>query len=153
MPASFTGPLARRLDNLCTIGVTEVSQSTELEPGTAYIGRGDADLIVSRRGTRLLAMSAPINSRYRWHPSVDRLVESAMDAVMPQQLIGILMTGMGDDGAAAMRRLHELGGTTIAEAKDSAVVWGMPGSLVALGGASETVTLDRICQRLLAEVS
>ena len=77
-----------------------------------------------------MAMSAPAEADYPWHPSTDRLVTSAMEHVAPQQLIGVLMTGMGNDGAEAMASLHEAGGTTIAEAEETAVVWGMPGELV-----------------------
>jgi two-component system chemotaxis response regulator CheB len=150
MPATFTGPLARRLDGLCKIGVTEVQRPTVLASGCAYIGRGDADLIVSRRAGRLVAMSAPARPGYPWHPSADRLVRSAMDELPPGQLIGVLMTGMGDDGAEAMALLHAQGGRTIAEAEETAVVWGMPGELVKAGGADWVLPLPRIAERLRA---
>jgi two-component system chemotaxis response regulator CheB len=150
MPATFTGPLARRLDGLCKIGVTEVQRPTVLAPGCAYIGRGDADLIVSRRAGQLVAMSAPARPAYPWHPSTDRLVRSAMDELPPAQLIGVLMTGMGDDGAEAMALLHAQGGRTIAEAEETAVVWGMPGELVKAGGADWVLPLQRIAERLRA---
>ena len=149
MPASFTGALASRLDGLCKLRVTEVSRPTLLEAGVAYIGRGDADVIVTRRPAGLMAMSAPAESDYPWHPSTNRLVESALRHVAPSQLIGVLLTGMGDDGAAAMARLHELGGATIAESKDTAVIWGMPGELVAAGGADWTEPVHNIAARLL----
>ena len=148
MPASFTGALAKRLDELCAVRVVEVSRPTRLEASHVYIGRGDADLIVTRRGAGLMAMSAPSDADYPWHPSTNRLVDSALRHVAPQQLIGVLMTGMGNDGAAAMTRLHEAGGTTIAEAKDTAVVWGMPGELVAAGGADWTEPVHTIAARL-----
>jgi two-component system, chemotaxis family, protein-glutamate methylesterase/glutaminase len=150
MPATFTGPLARRLDGLCRIAVTEVQRPTVLAPGCAYIGRGDADLIVSRRAGQLVAMSAPARPGYPWHPSTDRLVRSAMDELAPGQLIGVLMTGMGDDGAEAMTLLHAQGGRTIAEAEETAVVWGMPGELVKAGGADWVLPLPRIAERLRA---
>jgi two-component system, chemotaxis family, protein-glutamate methylesterase/glutaminase len=150
MPATFTGPLARRLDGLCRITVAEVQRPTVLAPGCAYIGRGDADLIVSRRAGQLVAMSAPARPGYPWHPSADRLVRSAMDELPPGQLIGVLMTGMGDDGAEAMALLHAQGGRTIAEAEETAVVWGMPGELVKAGGADWVLPLPRIAERLRA---
>jgi two-component system chemotaxis response regulator CheB len=76
-------------------------------------------------------------------------VESALKHVAPTDVVGVLMTGMGNDGAAAMTRLHELGGTTIAESKATAVVWGMPGELVAAGGADWTEPVHKIATRLL----
>jgi two-component system chemotaxis response regulator CheB len=148
MPASFTGPLAARLDKLCAITVVEVSRPTLLEPGCAYIGRGDADLLVSRRAARLTALAAPAQADYPWHPSADRLVRSALDHVPAAQLVGVLMTGMGNDGAAAMTLLRDQGGRNIAEAEDTAVVWGMPGELVKAGGADYVLPLQDIAQHL-----
>jgi two-component system chemotaxis response regulator CheB len=80
MPASFTGPLSRRLDAICEINVTEVIGPTVLEAGCAYIGRGNADLIVSRRSTGMVAMLAPAQADYPWHPSTDRLVRAPWTA-------------------------------------------------------------------------
>ncbi|SDA31686.1 chemotaxis-specific protein-glutamate methyltransferase CheB [Sphingomonas sp. NFR15] len=150
MPASFTGALARRLDRICALDVIEVSGAVPLEPGRAYIGRGDADVIVSRRGGAVVAMSAPNDPARLWHPSVDRLVESAAAVLAPERLVGVLMTGMGNDGATAMADLHRRGGHTIAESAETAIVWGMPGALVAAGGAGETVPLERIAPTLTA---
>lgn len=148
MPASFTGALARRLDRLCALDVVEVSSAMPLEPGCAYIGRGDADVIVSRRAGALVAMSAPSDPARLWHPSVDRLVETAAASLAPERLVGVLMTGMGNDGANAMADLYRGGGHTIAESAETAIVWGMPGALVAANGASETLPLDRIAPAL-----
>jgi two-component system, chemotaxis family, protein-glutamate methylesterase/glutaminase len=152
MPASFTGPLAKRLNGLSALSVTEVLQTAPLSPGYAYIGRGEADLIVTRRGRRLVAMAAPANPEYPWHPSADRLVRSAMAQLPASQIIGVLLTGMGSDGALAMGDLHEQGGRTIAEAEETAVVWGMPGQLVAAKRADWVVPLPAIAdclQRLM----
>ncbi|HEX3950579.1 MAG TPA: chemotaxis-specific protein-glutamate methyltransferase CheB [Steroidobacteraceae bacterium] len=148
MPASFTGSLAKRLDGICSINVIEVRQPTLLQVGCAYIGRGDADIVVSKRASSLVAMTVPINPSYPWHPSTDRLVRSAMEHLPPAQLIGILMTGMGDDGAKAMTELRLKGGRTIAEAEETAVIWGMPGELVRAAGATWTLPLPRIAQKL-----
>jgi two-component system chemotaxis response regulator CheB len=144
MPASFTGPLAKRLDGLCALTVEEVVRPVILKAGNVYIGRGDADIVVSRRAAGLIAMSAPSRSDYPWHPSADRLVRSAMEHVKASQLIGVLMTGMGNDGAEAMAHLHAGGGKTIAEAKETAVVWGMPGELAKAGGADWILALPAI---------
>jgi two-component system chemotaxis response regulator CheB len=152
MPASFTGALARRLNGICALSVVEVGAAVVLQPGVVYIGRGDADLIVSRRAAGLVAMAAPSQAGYPWHPSTDRLVRSAMDLLPASQLVGVLMTGMGNDGAEAMTLLHAGGGKTIAEAEETAVVWGMPGELAKAGGADWILPLGGIAERLQALV-
>jgi two-component system chemotaxis response regulator CheB len=148
MPASFTGPMARRLDGLCELSVVEVSRPVAPRPGVVYIGRGDADLIVTLRPSGLMVTAAPSEAGYPWHPSADRLVRTAMQHVPARQLIGVLMTGMGNDGAQAMTRLKSLGGHTIAESEETAVVWGMPGELVKAGGADWVLPLPDIADRL-----
>jgi two-component system chemotaxis response regulator CheB len=153
MPATFTGPLARRLDGLSALTIVEVTRPMPLEPGHAYVGRGDGDLIVSRRPSGLVAMAAPAQPNYPWHPSTDRLVRSALQHVSPNRLVGVLMTGMGHDGAAAMAEMRAQGGRTIAEAQETAVVWGMPGELVKAGGADHVLPLPAIAERLLMMVS
>jgi two-component system chemotaxis response regulator CheB len=152
MPATFTGALARRLDKICALAIQEVDKAMPLIPGHAYIGRGDADLLLSRRNGALIAMPAPVSAEHYWHPSVERLVKSGMRLLAPERLIGVLMTGMGTDGATAMTELKTLGGRTIAESAESAVVWGMPGALVANQGASLVCPLDEIAERLLSLV-
>jgi two-component system chemotaxis response regulator CheB len=149
MPAAFTGPLARRLDKLCALTVCEVVEPMPLLPGNVYIGRGDADVIIGRRASGPTVMAAPALPELRWHPSVDRLTASAMDHLDPSRLVGVLMTGMGNDGARTMGELRRRGGQTIAEAEETAVVWGMPGELVKAGGADVVVPLDRIAGRLI----
>ena len=148
MPAGFTGPLANRLDGICALNVMEAARPMPMQPGCVYIGRGDADLVISKRPSGLVVMPVPANATYPWHPSTDRLVRSAMAHVAASQLVGILMTGMGNDGAAAMAELRANGGTTIAEAEETAVVWGMPGELVRAGGASCVLPLPEIANRL-----
>jgi two-component system, chemotaxis family, protein-glutamate methylesterase/glutaminase len=135
MPASFTGHFAKRLDRQCELQVIEVSHPMPLHAGTIYIGQGDADLIVAPRPTGMIAMSVPGRRDYLWHPSVERLVASALEQYDATQLVGVMMTGMGRDGADAMAQLRKQGGRTIAEAESTAIVWGMPGELVRNGGA------------------
>jgi two-component system chemotaxis response regulator CheB len=149
MPASFTGAFARRLDRQCAIQVVEVSRPMPLQPGTVYIGRGDADLIVARRSSGLSAMSVPAQRDYPWHPSVERLVSSALDHYPATRLVGVLLTGMGRDGADAMTRLRQRGGRTVAEAESTAIVWGMPGELVRKGGAEFVRPIDDIARTVL----
>jgi two-component system, chemotaxis family, protein-glutamate methylesterase/glutaminase len=148
MPASFTGALARRLDGLSALTITEVVKPVQLIRGHAYIGMGDADIIVSSRATGLVAMPAPPDPDWPWHPSTDRLVRTAMNHLPASQLIGVLMTGMGSDGAAAMATLRGKGGSTIAEARETAVVWGMPGELVTMNGADRVLPLHEIADCL-----
>ncbi|MCR5874530.1 chemotaxis-specific protein-glutamate methyltransferase CheB [Phenylobacterium sp. J426] len=153
MPRAFTGALARRLDALCELDVVEVVRPTPLQPGCVYIGRGDADVIVTRRSSGLFALGAPADPAYRWHPSADRLVDSAREVLPAANLAGVLMTGMGNDGAAAMTRLYAEGGWTAAEAEETAVVWGMPGELVRAGGARVVAPLEALADALLAAVA
>jgi two-component system chemotaxis response regulator CheB len=148
MPESFTGVFARRINSLSAIEVIEVNRPTPLRSGVAYIARGDADMVVGRRGGELNAIPMPASSQHIWHPSVERLVTSAMEHVDPDQLLAVMLTGMGDDGADAMGELRSRGGRTIAEAEDTAVVWGMPGELVKRGGASLVVPLHRVADQI-----
>lgn len=152
MPAAFTRSLAMRLDRLCALPVSEVTGPTLLEPGQIYIARGDADMILSRRPDGLIALPAPASAKHRWHPSVDRLTASAMDHMPAERLVGVLMTGMGNDGATAMAALRTAGGRTIAESEETAVVWGMPGELVRADGADFVEDVDAIAARLIRVV-
>lgn len=153
MPAAFTDSLARRLDGLCALQVKEVTRPMPIEAGYVHIARGDADMIVSQRAAGAIVLPTPANPALRWHPSVDRLVSSAMSQLPPQRLIGILMTGMGNDGAASMAALLQAGGRTIAEAEETAIVWGMPGALVKAGGAGIIEPLEAIAARLAGLVA
>jgi two-component system chemotaxis response regulator CheB len=148
MPQSFTGVFAQRINDLSGIEVVEVARPMPLRGGVAYVGRGDADLLITCRVGKLIALTAPSSQAHNWHPSVDRLVLSAMEHVEPKNLLGLMLTGLGNDGAAAMKQLHSRGGRTIAESEDSAIVWGMPGELVKLGGATLVLPLQRVADQL-----
>lgn len=148
MPANFTGVLARRLDAASRIRVVEVTGPTPLQPGCAYIAKGDADMLIATRPSGLIALPTPASSRHLWHPSVDRMVFSAMEHMEPSRLIGVLMTGMGNDGAEAMTALHQKGGRTIAEAEETAVVWGMPQDLIRRGGADMVLPVQSVADQL-----
>ena len=105
MPASFTGAFAKRLDRICELQVVEVNRPMPLRAGMIYIGRGDADLVVAQRSSGMNAMPVPAQRDYPWHPSVERMVTSALELYEPTRLVGVLMTGMGRDGADAMTQL------------------------------------------------
>ena len=124
-----------------------------LQAGTIYIGRGDADVIVAPRPTGMIAMPVPAQRDYPWHPSVERMVTSALEHYDATQLVGVLMTGMGRDGADAMTLLRKQGGRTIAEAESTAVVWGMPGELVKNGGAEFVRPVEDIAGAIVELVS
>jgi two-component system chemotaxis response regulator CheB len=153
MPATFTGAFAQRLDRICALSVREVRQATFLKPGCVHIAQGDADLIVAHRPAGLIALPVPASQAHRWHPSVDRMVTSALNHVPANRQVGVLLTGMGDDGATAMSRLRAEGGHTIAQDEDTAVVWGMPGELVRRGGADIVVPLPDIARTIAQAVS
>ncbi|MEU8656908.1 chemotaxis-specific protein-glutamate methyltransferase CheB [Actinoplanes philippinensis] len=148
IPASFTGALARRLDEICALRVHEVDRIMNLQRGHIYIGRGNADVVVARRTDGLIVKSVPATTEYRWHPSVDRLVASARRYIDPARLVCALLTGMGDDGAKEMTAVKEGGGRTIAEAEETAVVWGMPGELARKGGATAVLPAYEIAEKL-----
>ncbi|MBD8907069.1 chemotaxis-specific protein-glutamate methyltransferase CheB [Methylorubrum zatmanii] len=153
MPGSFTGAFAQRLDRLCALTVQEATVPVPLAPGHVYIGRGDADVVIERRLGRLVVGSVPSDPALRWHPSVDRLVRSARAVLPPEALVAVELTGMGDDGAAAMAELRAAGGRTIAESEASAVVFGMPGELIRRGGATLTLAARSIPTQLVGWVS
>ncbi|WP_424813430.1 chemotaxis-specific protein-glutamate methyltransferase CheB [Roseococcus sp. YIM B11640] len=153
MPATFTASLAQRLDGLCALRVTHVDRPTPVAPGSVYMARGDADMIVSLRADGPVVLPTPSSAEHRWHPSVDRLVSSALAHLPAERLAGVLMTGMGNDGATAMTALRAAGGATIAEAEETAVVWGMPGELVRAGGADYVLPLEDIARQLVQIVT
>jgi two-component system chemotaxis response regulator CheB len=149
MPASFTKALAQRMDKLCALQVVEVTKQLKLEAGTVYVGKGDADILLKRQGDDVVAMPAPSSPDYAWHPSVDALVKSAQTILPPEQIIGVLLTGMGDDGAKEMANLKLAGGHTIAESEESAVVNGMPRELIERGGADIVLPAEQIAAQLI----
>jgi two-component system chemotaxis response regulator CheB len=152
MPANFTDTFARRMDGLCQLEVVEAATAMPLEPGRIYIGRGGTDLAVSDRAGRLYAVPRPESPGVLWHPSVEILVETALQHVAPERLVGVMLTGMGNDGAAAMARLRQLGGRTIAESADTAIVFGMPAELIERQGASLVLPCHQIAAQLRAWV-
>jgi two-component system chemotaxis response regulator CheB len=149
MPSTFTGSLARRLDEICALRVVEVATPMTTQPGTVYIARGGTDMVLTRRGAHRLVMPMPPAADIPWHPSVDRLVESALRCAAPDRLVGVLLTGMGADGAASMAQMHERGSRVVAEAEESCVVFGMPQELIRRGGADAVLPSDRIAAQLL----
>ncbi|CAK0757975.1 Protein-glutamate methylesterase/protein-glutamine glutaminase 3 [Gammaproteobacteria bacterium] len=153
MPANFTGAFAARMNNLCRLQVAEVTRPLLVAPGTIYIGRGGADVLMSARKSGIHVVTAPENHQYLWHPSVELLMLSALEHYRASQLIGVMLTGMGYDGAEAMTELHRRGGRTIAESEETAVVYGMPAELVDRGGASLVLPVQQIATQLIGWLS
>lgn len=144
MPAMFTGPFAQRLGRHCALQVQEAADTLPLQAGNIYVARGGMDAVLLRQGGRICISPRPEDPDQFWHPSVETMMRSAMQLFTPRALIGVMLTGMGYDGAEAMAELRRQGGRTVAESEDSAVVWGMPGELVRRKGASQVAHQDEI---------
>ncbi|KAA9008005.1 chemotaxis-specific protein-glutamate methyltransferase CheB [Histidinibacterium aquaticum] len=147
MPEKFTAAFARRLDGLCTVRVSEARDGDRPERGEVLIAPGDSHLILRRhgRGYRTDIVSGPYVARHR--PSVDVLFRSTAIAAGPAAQ-GILMTGMGDDGARGLVEMRTAGAATLIQDEASSVVWGMPGEAMRMGGADRAVPLDRIAEAI-----
>jgi two-component system chemotaxis response regulator CheB len=143
MPAGFTAAFARRLDGLCRIEVKEAEDGDMVCDGRALIAPGGRHLIVERSvgGYRARVLDGPLVSRHR--PSVDVLFRSVAQAAGPRAT-GVLLTGMGDDGAAGLKELRDAGAETIAQDEASCVVFGMPRVAIALGAAGQVLPLSAI---------
>jgi two-component system chemotaxis response regulator CheB len=143
MPERFTAAFARRLDGMCRIDVKEAEDGDAVLPGRALIAPGNRHLLMHRNGARycVAVKDGPLVSRHR--PSVDVLFRSAAQYAAPNA-VGIIMTGMGDDGARGLLEMRKAGAATLAQDEESCVVFGMPKEAIALGAASRVVPLDRI---------
>jgi two-component system chemotaxis response regulator CheB len=148
MPEKFTASLAERLNSLCAIEVREARNGDRVIPGLALIAPGGKHTKLLRSGAQFTVevFDGPVVNHHR--PSVDVLFRSAAQCAA-KNAVGIIMTGMGDDGARGMRDMHEAGAWTIAQDEASCVVYGMPKEAVRMGGVSETVPLQSIADRLL----
>ena len=148
MPANFTDTFSRRMDSLCALDVVEVASAMAISAGKVYIGRGGTDITVTARAGVLHVAPRPETPTVLWHPSVEVLVDSAMQQLAPKQLLGVMLTGMGNDGADAMARLHAAGGRTIAESAETAVVFGMPNELIERRGATLVLPCTAVAAQL-----
>ena len=148
MPASFTLPFAQRLDGICALPVVEVSRPLTLEPATIYIAKGGADMQVVLRGGKPTVIPTPENAEFLWHPSVELLGRTALEHYDATHVLGVMLTGMGNDGSDSFSSIKKKGGRTIAESEDSAVVFGMPAELINKGGATVTLHADKIARQI-----
>lgn len=148
MPETFTASFARRLDGLCAPRVLEAQGNEKIEAGTVYIAPGHSHLQI-RRGpagylTELLA-TPPVN---RHRPSVDVLFDSAA-SVIGRQAVGVILTGMGKDGAQGLLRMRQAGAHTFGQDEATCVVYGMPREAFLIGAVEEQCALDDIARRTL----
>lgn len=148
MPASFTQSFAERMNGLCALQVVEVNRPMALRAGTVYIAKGGADMQVVQRAGCLTAIPKPESAEHLWHPSVELLGRSVLAHFDPAQVLAVMLTGMGSDGADAFTQIKQQGGRTIAESEDSCVVFGMPAELIRRGGASVTLHADDIAEQI-----
>ena len=149
MPAGFTTSYAARLDGLCRIRVAEARDGERILPGHAYIAPGGvAHLSVERSGANYIARVVDAEPVNRHRPSVEVMFASAARVVGPNAL-GIMLTGMGADGAAAMRAMRDAGSYNLVQDEASCVVFGMPREAIAAGAADEVLALAQIAPRLI----
>ena len=152
MPAGFTTSFANRLDALCKIRVQEARNGERILPGHAYIAPGGHHLRLSRSGSNYVAVVEDTEPVNRHRPSVEVLFRSAAQVLGPNA-IGIMLTGMGADGAAAMREMKDAGSYNYVQDEASCVVFGMPRVAIQHGAAHEVLTLTQITPALLARLS
>lgn len=152
MPKEFTPLLARRLDAECAVRVSEAKEGDELAPGRVLIAPGDQHMIVAptAMGPRIRLVQGPAVNFSR--PSVDVLF-SSVARCFGKQAVGVLLTGMGSDGAKGLLEMRQAGAHTIAQDEESSVVFGMPREATKLGAAFQVISLRQIPEHLLASVA
>lgn len=148
MPQAFTGPFAKRLDGLCQISVKEAEPGDRLKPGQAFIAPGGKHLLLKQLVSRVdLEISAePASALYK--PSANVLIASAAEAV-GRRALGVILTGMGNDGMEGIRALKQKGGRALAQSDASCVVYGMPKAIVDAGLSDEVVDIDDMAQAIM----
>jgi two-component system, chemotaxis family, protein-glutamate methylesterase/glutaminase len=151
MPAGFTKSFANRLDTLCKISVSEAVDGTRILPGHAYIAPGDKHLLLGRSGANYVTKLSDADPVSRHKPSVDVLFDSAAEAA-GKNAIGVIMTGMGKDGAAGMAKMKQAGTYNFAQDEASCVVFGMPKEAIAHGGVDEVLPLQELPQAVLKQL-
>ncbi|MFO7305959.1 MAG: chemotaxis response regulator protein-glutamate methylesterase [Gammaproteobacteria bacterium] len=148
IPAAFSRAFAERINQCVAMSVCEAADGQYILPGHAYIAPGDRHLLVERDGARYRCRLSDGPRVNRHRPSVDVMFRSVAQNVGPNA-IGVLLTGMGDDGARGLLEMMKAGAHTIAQDEATSVVWGMPGSAVRLGAAQQVLPLHRIPEELM----
>jgi two-component system chemotaxis response regulator CheB len=148
MPPGFTKSYAARLDGLTRLAVAEAEDGQRVLPGHAYIAPGGKHLAVERSGANYIARVSDGDPVNRHKPSVEVLFESAA-RVVGRNALGVMLTGMGGDGARAMRTMRDAGSFNLVQDEASCVVFGMPREAIAHGAAQEVLPLGKIAPRLV----
>ena len=148
MPPGFTTSYAARLNNLCRIAVKEAADGERILPGHAYLAPGGFHLSVERSGANYIARVRDGDPVNRHRPSVEVLFQSAA-RVAGRNAIGVMLTGMGADGARAMKEMRDAGAYNVAQDEASCVVFGMPREAIAAGACQEVLPVKRIAQHLI----
>ena len=143
MPEGFTSSFARRLDSLCKISVSEAAGNERILPGHAYIAPGHSHLLLTRSGANYMTKIEQTDPVNRHRPSVDVLFRSAAVAA-GKNAVGVILTGMGKDGAAGMLEMKNAGAHNFAQDEASCVVFGMPREAIAIGAAHEVAPLGAL---------
>ena len=152
MPSNFTGPFAERLNQISIVSVKEAEDREPLQKGTVYIAPGRGHMGVFRKKITETLISISGNSgEYIYKPSVDALMLSAVE-VYSGQVLGVILTGLGNDGEHGMREIKNKGGRTIAQDEQTCVVYGMPRSVIQSGLADKIVPLDEIAGEIINAV-
>jgi two-component system chemotaxis response regulator CheB len=151
MPEGFTGAFSRRLDECCGIEVREAADGDRIVQGQALIAPGNRHVTVVRRGPSygVTLRDGPLVSRHR--PSVDVLFRSVSQVAGPDA-VGVILTGMGSDGAQGLLEVKRAGGSTIAQDEETCVVFGMPKEAIEQGGVEQVVPLSKVGKAILDEV-
>lgn len=153
MPQGFSAAFAQRLDNICGVSVCEARHGQRILPGHVYIAPGgDYHLEVRREASRYCCHLRAGELVKRHRPSVEVLFDS-MASVVGSQAIGVLLTGMGTDGAEALGRMRAAGAHTIAQDEATSVVWGMPGAAVKMGAAERVLPIGGIAGAIIETAS
>jgi two-component system chemotaxis response regulator CheB len=148
MPPGFTRAFAERMNTLCAVRVKEASDGDRMIPGHVLIAPGNYHLALTRSGANYAVRVFNGESVNRHRPSVDVLFHSIAD-LAGANAVGVLLTGMGNDGAAGLKSMRDRAAHTIAQNEETSVVFGMPKEAIALGAATEILPLPRICDGIL----
>jgi len=148
MPEKFTAAFARRLDSLCAVSIKEAEDDDSVVRGRVLIAPGNRHTLLKRSGARYYVevRDGPLVSRHR--PSVDVLFRSVA-RYAGKNAVGVIMTGMGDDGARGMAEMKQAGASTIAQNEETCVVFGMPQEAIKHGGVDQVLALERIAGEVL----
>jgi two-component system chemotaxis response regulator CheB len=152
IPETFSGPFAQRMNGVSDMIVSEAQDGQHILPGHAYIAPGNRHLLVVRDGARYVCRlhDGPAVNRHR--PSVDVMFRSLAQNA-GRNAVGVILTGMGADGAQGLKEMHGAGAVTLAQDEKTSVVWGMPGEAVKLGGVDRVLPLERIADTVLSLVA